>query len=318
MNFNANDVKDNVVVHSEEEFKKRAIVHAISELMNAHIVQNEKDANDLYELYLKDGRRMDVILNDIRKLQPEDVLRKLNRSSNIQAPQEVKITLENVAEFQNKEETKNFIKIHYPYPSDEVKIVENYSGKTAKELFEESKDEEGLVSVNGFVNSVDVYKQSIQPEKNEVKLHNVTDLARRGEFMKLTPKERECVIGLVSSIVNQLAKNDEDKKRLREMPVDELILKLSKNVFIAPEENIVVLCVPNDPTKDEIKAVTKNDKGEYKLQDLKISDETKTYDGEAPVEGKGLNSDEDQVDREQEFGPAKRKKPSWEKKKMAA
>lgn len=312
MNNNINnnyEIPNNAtVVNNPVEFKKQAISYALKELKNKGIITNEQDRNVLYDLYLKDSRDVKVCFDEIKNLKEEDIKKKLNKIQASKQPEENKITLENVDDFQNKEETKNFIKIHYPYPDDTVKVVENYSGKTAKELFEESKDEEGLVSINGFVNNVDVYENSIEPEKKEVKLHNVTDLARRGEFMKLSQKERECVVGLVSSIVNQLAKNGEDKKRLRELPVDKLILKLSKNVFIAPDENIVVLCVPNDPTKDEISAVTKNEHGEYELEDLKLSDNEKTYEGEAYDEKTESNEEENK-----EKGPSMRKKAPWEK-----
>lgn len=156
---------------------------------------------------------------------------------------------------------------------------------------------------------VDVSKEYIEPDRTEVKLYNVTDLARRGEFMKLSQKEKECVVGLVSSIVNQLAKSDEEKKKLRQMPVDELILKFNKNVFIAPDENIIVLCIPDDPTKDEISAVKKNANGEYELEDLKINDNVKSS-------GTKESNEENEKEKE-ELGTSMRKKAPWEKKKAS-
>ncbi len=312
MNSNA-DYNMNVI-QNNDEFKSQSIKLALDELQNKGII-NDKEKNDLYDLYKKDGRDKKIVFYEIKNLSKEDIQKKLNKNNIIKFPQEVKITMDNVDEFENKSKTKSFIKIHYPYPSDEIKVVENYSGKTKEQIFNEAKDDNGLVSVNGFVSSVDVYENKVEKEKIEVKLHNVTDLAKRGEFNKLSDKEKRCVIGLISSIINQLAKSEEDKKRLSQMPVDEVILKLSKNVFIAPQENIVILCVPNDPTKDEISAVTKNVNGEYELEDLKINDNTKTYAGEAYNKEETL--DNNQLGDE-EKGTQMRKKAPWEKRKKAS
>ena len=154
---------------------------------------------------------------------------------------ENKISIDNVDDFQNQMKTKNLIKIHYPYPSDEVKVVENYFGKSAKELFEAAKDKDGLVSVDGFVSSVDVSKDYIEPDRISVKLHNLTDIARRGEFSKLTYKEKECVIGLVSSIINELAKQGNvSKEELSKMPVDRLVIMLNKNIFISKQASMKI------------------------------------------------------------------------------
>ena len=115
--------------------------------------------------------------------------------------------------------TKNLIKIHYPYPSDEVKVVENYSGKSAKELFEAAKDKDGLVSVDGFVSSVDVSKDYIEPDRIEVKLHNVTDIARKGEFSKLTYKEIQLVLREIPITDKEY---EENKERFHGIGLDEI------------------------------------------------------------------------------------------------
>ena len=217
--------------------------------------------------------------------------------------------------------TKNLIKIHYPYPSNEVKVVENYSGKSAKELFEAAKDKDGLVSVDGFVSSVDVSKDYIEPDKIEVKLHNVTDLARRGEFSKLSYKEKECVIGLISSIVNELSKRgDISKEELNKMPVDRLVLMLNKNVFISPEENIVILCTENEPTKDEIMAVTKNADGKYELENLKIDNNEKEIGGntgDVTSKEKPEMENENALENDKEKGTSMRKKAPWERRRAS-
>lgn len=298
------------------EFKRQAISYALEELKNKRLI-NDDEAKKLQELYEKDSRDIKEIFYEIKNLTREEIEKKLTKEKAQKAPQENKISIDNVDDFQNQIKTKNLIKIHYPYPSDEVKVVENYSGKSAKELFEAAKDKDGLVSVDGFVSSVDVSKDYIEPDKIEVKLHNVTDLARRGEFSKLSYKEKECVIGLISSIVNELSKRgDISKEELSKMPVDRLVIMLNKNIFISPEENIVILCTENEPTKDEIMAVTKNADGKYELENLKIDNNEKEIGGntgDATSKEKTEMENENTLENDKEKGTSMRKKAPWER-----
>ena len=302
------------------EFKRQVISYALEELKNKYLI-NDDEAKKLQELYEKDNRDIKVIFYEIKNLTREEIEKKLTKEKAQKAPQENKISIDNVDDFQNQMKTKNLIKIHYPYPSDEVKVVENYSGKSAKELFEAAKDKDGLVSVDGFVSSVDVSKDYIEPDKIEVKLHNVTDLARRGEFSKLSYKEKECVIGLVSSIVNELSKRgDISKEELSRTPVDRLVLMLNKNVFISPEENIVILCTENEPTKDEIMAVTKNADGKYELENLKIDNNEKEIGGntgDATSKEKPEMENENTLENDKEKGTSMRKKAPWERRRAS-
>ena len=302
------------------EFKRQAISYALEELKNKHLI-NDDEAKKLQELYEKDSRDIKEIFYEIKNLTREEIEKKLTKEKAQKAPQENKISIDNVDDFQNQMKTKNLIKIHYPYPSDEVKVVENYSGKSAKELFEAAKDKDGLVSVDGFVSSVDVSKDYIEPDRIEVKLHNVTDIARRGEFSKLTYKEKECVIGLVSSIINELAKQGNvSKEELSKMPVDRLVIMLNKNIFISPEENIVILCTENEPTKDEIMAVTKNSDGKYELENLKIDNNEKEIGGntgDATSKEKPEMENENTLENDKEKGTSMRKKAPWERRRAS-
>lgn len=302
------------------EFKRQAISYALEELKNKHLI-NDDEAKKLQELYEKDSRDIKEIFYEIKNLTREEIEKKLTKEKAQKAPQENKISIDNVDDFQNQMKTKNLIKIHYPYPSDEVKVVENYSGKSAKELFEAAKDKDGLVSVDGFVSSVDVSKDYIEPDKIEVKLHNVTDLARRGEFSKLSYKEKECVIGLISSIVNELSKRgDISKEELSKMPVDRLVIMLNKNIFISPEENIVILCTENEPTKDEIMAVTKNSDGKYELENLKIDNNEKEIGGntgDATSKEKPEMENENTLENDKEKGTSMRKEAPWERRRAS-
>ena len=302
------------------EFKRQAISYTLEELKNKYLI-NDDEAKKLQELYEKDNKDIKVIFYEIKNLTREEIEKKLTKEKAQKAPQENKISIDNVDDFQNQMKTKNLIKIHYPYPSDEVKVVENYSGKSAKELFEAAKDKDGLVSVDGFVSSVDVSKDYIEPDKIEVKLHNVTDLARRGEFSKLSYKEKECVIGLISSIVNELSKRgDISKEELSKMPVDRLVIMLNKNIFISPEENIVILCTENEPTKDEIMAVTKNADGKYELENLKIDNNEKEIGGntgDATSKEKPEMENENTLENDKEKGTSMRKKAPWERRRAS-
>lgn len=310
MDNNKNNYNGEIL--NTEEYKKQSIKLAIEELKNKGLIKDEEIRKLLEEAYLKDKRDLKEVFYEIKALTPNEINKKINTMKNEEQKdkkQEVKISIENVDEFENQMKTKKLIKIHYPYPDDSVKIVENLSGKSAQELFEESKDEKDLVSVDGFVNSCDVSKTFIEPDRIEVKLHNVTDLAKKGEFTKLTNKEKECVIGLISSIIKQLARNEEEKEYLRKQPVEQVILRLNKNVFIAPDENIVVLCIPNDPTKDEISAVKKNEKGEYELEDLKMNDNVK--------ENNSFDEEEKEQEKIDDKGASMRKKAPWERRRVA-
>ncbi len=248
--------------NNPSEFKRQVISYALEELKNKYLI-NDDEAKKLQELYEKDSRDIKEIFYEIKALNREEIEKKLTKDKLQKAPQENKISIDNVDDFQNQMKTKNLIKIHYPYPSDEVKVVENYSGKSAKELFEAAKDKDGLVSVDGFVSSVDV-----------------------------------------------------SKEELSKMPVDRLVIMLNKNIFISPEENIVILCTENEPTKDEIMAVTKNSDGKYELENLKIDNKEKEIGGQAGDDVQKENDDkenESKLENEKEKGASMRKKASWER-----
>ena len=140
-------------------------------------------------------------------------------------------------------------------------------------------------------------------------------------FSKLRYKEKECVIGLVSSIINELAKQGNvSKEELSKMPVDRLVIMLNKNIFISPEENIVILCTENEPTKDEIMAVTKNSDGKYELENLKIDNEEKEIGGQAgdDVQKENDNKEnESELENEKVKGTSMRKKAPWERRRAS-
>ena len=104
------------------------------------------------------------------------------------------------------------------------------------------------------------------------------------------------------------------------MPVDRLVIMLNKNIFISPEENIVILCTENEPTKDEIMAVTKNSDGKYELENLKIDNKEKEIGGQAgdDVQKENDNKEnENKLENENEKGTSMRKKAPWERRKAS-
>ena len=315
--------EEKTVVSNARDFKSAALNRALLNLKRKLVLSTD-DEKELIDLYMKDQRDIKVLFNEISNLDRDTLNKKLNKIMIEKTlKKENKISLEYIDEFRNKENTKDMIKIHYPYPSEKIKVIENHSGKSAKEIFEESKDEDGLVTVDGFVNTTDVSKRYVEPDRIEVKMRNVTELANKGEFNKLSTKEKECVLGLVACIIKQLAKNEEHEKTLKKIPVEQLIMMLNKNVFIAPNENIVVLCIPDDPTKDEIKAVTKNSNNEYELEDLKLDGKEMVMNTEASTSDNQKNDMDDEKEelfdeeKEKNRGTPLIKKPNWKNNRAA-
>ena len=315
--------EEKTVVSNVRDFKSAALNKALLNLKRK-LVLSKDDEKELIDLYMKDQRDIKVLFDEISNLDRDTLNKKLNKIMiEKTSKKENKISLEYIDEFRNKENTKDLIKIHYPYPSEKIKIIENHSGKSAKEIFEESKDEDGLVTVDGFVNTTDVSKRYVEPDRVEVKMRNVTELATKGEFNKLSTKEKERVLGLVACIIKQLAKNEEHEKALKKVPVEQLIMMLSKNVFIAPDENIVVLCIPDDPTKDEINAVTKNSNNEYELEDLKLGGKEMVMNTESSTSDNQKNDMDDEKEelfdeeKEKDRGTPLVKKTNWKNNRAA-
>lgn len=254
------------IIANNNNFKDKTLEMILEELKNKSIIyDNEKE--ELLNLYKKDNRDLSDIMDEIQNLNREELLKKINVKKQDEEDKSNKISLENVKDFSR--DGKSFILIHYPLPSSEIKVVENYSNRTAKELFEEHKDENGLISVNGFVSSTDVYESSVAPEKNEVKMHNVTELAQSGRFHELPLECKYMIFCVLKELINSMNDLDEvQKAKLNDEPLSNLVQMFDKNVYVSPKEKIVIVCEPNDPSKDEIKSVVKDSNGKYKLTSL--------------------------------------------------
>ena len=290
------------VYNNITDFSKASKELLIKQLQEKGIILNQEEKEKLTNYYEKDKRDIKEVFEEIKNLTREDVLKKI--MSTEEKKQENKISLENITEFKKDETKKEYISIHSYYPEEELKVIENTSGKKAKDLFEKFKDDDGLVTIDGFVNSMDVYKNNIEKDKNEIKMENVTELCKRGEFRKLSDSQKEVVLGLVISIINELAGvSKEQKDKLKKLPVSELVKMLDKDIYLSPEENIVMVCIPNDPTKDEAMTVRKTMDGEYILTSL--NNKGNKFISDTLADEEELEQNESYEKEKQELGVSK-------------
>lgn len=260
------------VYTDKQKFRKDSIVLFVSDLAKKGISLTEEEKKLLIESYDKDSRDLNEIFKELQNINKDIINQRIYLAVSNQKPIENKISLDCIKDVYKEDTGKNYIIVHYPYPDDKkVKAIENLSGKAAKDIFESMKDSSGLVNVDGFVNSLEVFDQNIKPDKSEVNIKNVTELTKRDEYKKLTEEEQKIVYGVLVTIINKLAGiDDAQKQKLRKEPVENLITMLDKDVFIAPQENIVMICTPNMPSQDKIMSVKKNYKGEYELVSLNV------------------------------------------------
>ena len=115
MNNNSYNFDNAKKANNPLEFKRQAISYALEELKNKRLI-NDDEAKKLQELYEKDSRDIKEIFYEIKNLTKEEIEKKLTKIKAQKAPQENKISIDNVDDFQNQMKTKNLIKIHYPYP----------------------------------------------------------------------------------------------------------------------------------------------------------------------------------------------------------
>ena len=256
MNQNMNNIID---------LKERKIILCLDNLKAKGIILTSEEYNSALKYYKNLNKDLFEIEKKINSLTKEDVVRKFGEIK--KDPN--KVSLENIRSFTNPQTGKSYISIHYGYPDDKIKLVENISNIDVNTFFNENKDDDNVVSVSGIVASTDIYENSMQSGKNELRIENVSEFARRGEFGKLSSEGREAVYGLLVSIINHLAgTSNEQKMKLKQLPVDEMLKLFDKDVYIQPEENIVILCTPNVSTDDNIMSVEKRDKDDYALVSL--------------------------------------------------
>ena len=302
--FDMDDIKFNDV----KNFEKSSLELLANQLLEKGVLASNEEKEKLLKYYEQDNRELKDKFEEVKNLNREDALKKIRTEKDKKVDN--KISLENITEFKNDETGKEYISIHSYYPVDELKVIENPTHESAKDLFEKFKNEDGLVTLDGFVNSMDVYKNSIEKDKNEVKMENITELCKRGEFRKLSSAQKEVVLGVVISIINELAGvSKEQKEKLKKEPVSNLVQMLDKDIYISPEENIVMICIPDNPSKDEAMTVTKNEStGEYMLTSL--NNKGNKFINETSSNGNGMEQNESFEKQKQDLGISKTLKPS--------
>lgn len=332
----------------KSEFELKSLDLALQKLLNDGVLKNSEQKDKLYNLYKNDSREYRLIHEEINKLRYDSVLlgKVLTKDDKIigNGQTEIKIdkkpeyelSLENITDFEK--DGKSYIKIHYPYPYDNVRIIENRTNphQTGKERFESLHGTQKIMSVDGVNNATPIFEQTLVRDCHEIDIKDIRDVSTSTEYAKLSKVEKEKVYGTIRALISSLPISDESKRELNNKPVQTLLDMLNKNVYISPSENIVVICERNNPLKDETKTLNVrtyvaedgSKKNVYSLKPLdevgyrynpedkneKLENETQETIGEEKNVNEGYEvQKEDDLDKE--VGQAMVPKAPWQKRK---
>lgn len=270
-------------------FQKNSLQRQLDSLKNSGVINNEQ-AIKLMEIYEKDTRDFTKIFNEVKSfLFNQELLKEVLEKNtmvngtkvsdmNLEEKETPPLSLENITDF--RKDGKDYVKIHYPYPDDTIKIVENNSGVTSEELFNYVKDKSELISVHGMDNSAALFEQELISRNKELQVSNLIDLTIPTEFSKLSSEEKKVVVGTIKAIIASLPIPDADKEKLYNENCTELVKKLSdmlgKNFYVSPEDNIIVVSTPNTHLEDELKTMNSSLDGNVLKYQLKPLD-SKSY-----------------------------------------
>ncbi len=240
-------------------------------ISNGYITKS--DAEILKLFYYEDKRNIEDINDEIVKfpINKSFLKEKLKGAKIDKEKKKVEnttpsLSLENIVDFEK--DGKSFIKIHYPFPDDRVRVIENRTDpfKTAKEIFEELNESIGT-DEEGIKRAVSIFEDIMLKKCNETKLVNYEEQKKYTEYDKLSNKEKESFDGLTEVL-------DNNKQKFE-----------GKVVRVCLEEKIVIISTKNEPTKDEIKKIKFNkEKERYEL---------------VPVDSKGYKYDnQDNMDQD--------------------
>lgn len=240
-------------------------------ISNGYITKS--DAEILKLFYYEDKRNIEDINDEIAKfpINKSFLKEKLKGAKIDKEKKKVEnttpsLSLENIVDFEK--DGKSFIKIHYPFPDDRVRVIENRTDpfKTAKEIFEELNENIGT-DEEGIKRAVSIFEDIMLKKCNETKLVNYEEQKKYTEYDKLSNKEKESFDGLTEVL-------DNNKQKFE-----------GKVVRVCLEEKIVIISTKNEPTKDEIKKIKFNkEKERYEL---------------VPVDSKGYKYDnQDNMDQD--------------------
>lgn len=240
-------------------------------ISNGYITKS--DAEILKLFYYEDKRNIEDINDEIAKfpINKSFLKEKLKGAKIDKEKKKVEnttpsLSLENIVDFEK--DGKSFIKIHYPFPDERVRVIENRTDpfKTAKEIFEELNESIGT-DEEGIKRAVSIFEDIMLKKCNETKLVNYEEQKKYTEYDKLSNKEKESFDGLTEVL-------DNNKQKFE-----------GKVVRVCLEEKIVIISTKNEPTKDEIKKIKFNkEKERYEL---------------VPVDSKGYKYDnQDNMDQD--------------------
>ena len=245
---------------------------SLEKLVNSGYI-TKSDAEMLKLFYYEDKRSIEIINDEIAKfpINKSFLKEKLNEAKIDKEKKEEEnnipsLSLENIVDFEK--DGKSFIKIHYPFPDDRVKVIENRTDpfKTAKEIFEELNESIGN-SKDSIKRVVFIFEDIMLKKCHETKLVNYEEQKKYTEYDKLSSKEKESFDGLTEVL-------DNNKQKFE-----------GKVVRVCLEEKLVIISTKNEPTKDEIKKIEFNkEEGKYEL---------------VPVDSKGYKYDnQDNMDQD--------------------
>lgn len=229
-------------------------------ISNGYITKS--DAEILKLFYYEDKRNIEDINDEIAKfpinksfLKEKLKVAKIDKEKKKVENTTPSLSLENIVDFEK--DGKSFIKIHYPFPDDRVRVIENRTDpfKTAKEIFEELNESIGT-DEEGIKRAVSIFEDIMLKKCNETKLVNYEEQKKYTEYDKLSNKEKESFDGLTEVL-------DNNKQKFE-----------GKVVRVCLEEKLVIISTKNEPAKDEIKKIEFNkEKGRYEL----VSVDSKGY-----------------------------------------
>ena len=209
-------------INMKTEFESNKIEEELKNLLKDGVIKDDEELNKLKDIYIQDERSLSEIEKEIKELRFNENLldEKLKQEikiediniNNLQETKEneCKISLENVTDFEK--DGKNYIKIHYPYPYDKVRIIENRGNQTGKERFESLKEKIAQTSLDAEKNTTLIFEQSLSKDCNEINLKDIRELSTKYEFDKLTDDEKQIVYGTLKSIIMSLPVRSEERR----------------------------------------------------------------------------------------------------------
>lgn len=316
-------------------FELKSLDLALQRLLNEGVLKNEEQKDKLFEVYKKDSREYRLIHEEVNKLRydkklleqmlKKDELIAGSKADSIDTDKKVEyaLSLENITDFQK--DGKNYIKIHYPYPYDNVRIIENRTDpyQTGKERFESLSETQKLISTDGITNATSIFEQSLVRDCHEVSMRDIKEVSGAIEYAKLSHEQKETVYGSIKAIISSLPITDEEKRILCSKSVDIMLENLNKKVYVSPEENIIVICEQNNPSKDEVKTLqtnkkTNSDGSVTKNYALRPLNETGYRYGNETSKDENANiayDKQDEDDIEKEMGTSMKPIPPWQKRR---